>query len=220
MRHLGLWMVFLTLMMINIGCAHSKRHQRITPTPTDHFIVLAGAGDVTGMKKLLAAGVSINGKNQNGTTAAMLAAKNTQLPVLNFLKEQGADLEQSDEDGDNVMTFAMLSPDALSTIALLDLGVSPNLKVLHDFTPLLLAVHRHRIDIAMVLLQRGADLNASDLDGNTALHLAVEKDLVPLAEKLLLLGADTSLKNHQGQTAFDLAKTLDRTRLLKIFSQK
>jgi len=55
---------------------------------------------------------------------------------------------------------------------LIEGGADVNRSDIHEWTPLMYAVLRNKIEIIKLLLTRGANVNSINIDGTTALHIA------------------------------------------------
>jgi type II secretory pathway predicted ATPase ExeA len=84
-------------------------------------------------------------------------------------------------------------------------GVSPNVRDLNGFTPLMIAVVNDRAPAANVLLERGAEVNARTRGGLTALMLGIIYDRPDAVTLLLMRGADINAQSGAGWTALSFA---------------
>jgi uncharacterized protein len=84
-------------------------------------------------------------------------------------------------------------------------GVSPNVRDVSGFTPLMAAVMNDRVLAARVLLDRGAEINARARGGITALMLAVINDRPDTVKLLLERGAEVNAQSGAGWTALTFA---------------
>lgn len=84
-------------------------------------------------------------------------------------------------------------------------GVSPNVRDVGGFTPLMAAVVNDQVPAARVLLERGAAINARAHGGITALMLAVINDRPDAMTLLLERGADVNAQSGTGWTALTFA---------------
>ena len=57
------------------------------------------AGEISAMKRMLAAGANVNSRDTDGSTLLMLAASEGDLPMVKVLIEGGADVNACDERG-------------------------------------------------------------------------------------------------------------------------
>lgn len=59
------------------------------------------------VKLLIDAGADVDARSEKGTTALMLAAKNSKgVDVINLLLEKGADVNARDDKGNTALTYA------------------------------------------------------------------------------------------------------------------
>jgi uncharacterized protein len=84
-------------------------------------------------------------------------------------------------------------------------GVSPNVRDVGGFTPLMAAVVNDQIPAARVLLDQGAEANARAHGGITALMLAVINDRPEAVKLLLERGAEVNAQSGTGWTALSFA---------------
>jgi uncharacterized protein len=84
-------------------------------------------------------------------------------------------------------------------------GVSPNVRDVGGFTPLMAAVVNDQIPAARLLLDQGADVNARAHGGITALMLGVINDRPDAVKLLLERGAEVNAQSGAGWTALSFA---------------
>lgn len=84
-------------------------------------------------------------------------------------------------------------------------GVSPNVRDIGGFTPLMAAVVNDRVAAARVLLDRGAEVNARAHGGITALMLGIINDRPDAVKLLLERGAEVNAQSGAGWTALTFA---------------
>ena len=84
-------------------------------------------------------------------------------------------------------------------------GVSPNVRDVGGFTPLMAAVVNDQISAARVLLDHGADVNARAHGGLTPLMLAVINDRPGAVKLLLERNAEVNAQSGAGWTALSFA---------------
>ena len=176
-----------------------------------HAAVLTG--DLAAVEALLAAGASPDaqvtlatrvtrngqvlmlGEHLLGATPLALAAKYTEVGILEALARAGADTRLPLKNG---WTPLMLAAGAGWRYAVWDrrdraLAKAPAFQAqMYDEDGTLAAVR--------FLLDRGARVNAADEAGNTALHHVVDKGFGRVIELLVEHGADLQIANRRGQT--------------------
>ncbi len=178
-----------------------------------HAAVLTG--DIEVVEALLAAGASANaqvtlatkvtrngqvlmlGEHLLGATPLALAAKFTDVDVMEALAKAGADVRLPLKNGG---TPLMLAAGAGWRYAVWDRRE----RTLHK-TPAFQAQMYDEAgtrETVRFLLDRGAYVNAVDADGNTALHYVVDKGFDGVVELLVEHGADIDVVNRRGQTPY------------------
>jgi len=91
---------------------------------------------------------------------------------------------------------------------------------IENLTPLLLASHLGKNEIAKLLLRAGANVNASTLKGKAALHLAVESENMKLVQLLTEKGANVDARNEGGHSPLHLASFTGNTRIIRFLIKR
>jgi len=107
--------------------------------------------------------------------AAREAARTGEWSLLEFLAENGADVNQRNRGGGSALMY---------TVRALSMG---------------------RFDVARMLIAKGANVNAADEDGMTALMMAVKKSDVNMTQLLIEHGARINASNKGGITPLMMA---------------
>jgi uncharacterized protein len=128
--------------------------------------------------KIIAEGVDVNGVDNVGCTALLLASSNDNYLIMEALLRSGAD-----------PNFVLKS----------------ECENLNDGTTNLMRVSSR--ETCFLLLNYGADVNMKDNQGETALMIAVKTSNTATAKALLQRGADMNLSNNDNKTALDIAKS-------------
>ena len=126
--------------------------------------------------------------------------------TLNFLLDNGADVNVTDESGWTALSRASGRGDAEIVTLLLKKGadVNPNT----GSVPLSQASYNRHPEIVKILLTAGADVNAyDDHSQSTALMWASYYGNPEIVEMLLDEGADVNMKDHHSKTALDIASS-------------
>jgi ankyrin repeat protein len=161
---------------------------------------------------LVARGANVNQAANDGSTplsntvGTFMAGfqSRTRIPLLQFLLEHRADVNQSDWFGSTPLNVAAGRNDAQTVQILLDAGAQPEARNADGRTPLLAAVKDDAVASAETLLEFGANANGADGTGNTPLLIAVGKGYpegLALTRLLISRGADLNARNKGGTTA-------------------
>jgi len=151
------------------------------------------AGDLKWVKKHLAAGADINGKDR-GELPLCLALARCKWEVASFLLKKGADVHKRQESRNMALHEAVAAGAEVSVLkALLDLGADVNAVGQHGKTPLCLAAGGGLDDAAEFLIQKGADTAYLTKTGSGPVTEAIEHDHHCLARWLIDNGGRCSL---------------------------
>ena len=115
------------------------------------LIAAAEAGDLSTVRSLLEQGADMNGITKFGCTAMWYAASKGHLAIVQLLRQNGADMEQSGFSND--------SP--------------PQCHFLQSSTPLVAASVYGHLEVVRYLLEKGVNSGSATKLGNTSLHFAV-----------------------------------------------
>lgn len=155
------------------------------------------------LKQLTNNGRNVEARNENGTTALMIATGRKDYELMKLLLDAGAFVDATDNEGKTALIRA--HGDVVSVEILLNAGADVNASDNYDQTPLMAAMQDLNAYYGVrELIRAGADVKARDKSGNTALMMAAnssfqhESDIVRL---LLDAGADVNAKDSRGETA-------------------
>ena len=145
------------------------------------------------------------------------AAKDGNLPTVQTLLAEGANINAKDNHGQTALFMAAFGGHTEIVKLLLGKGADVNAKDNDGATGLMIAALSGRTEIVKLLLEKGADINAKTTDGKwTALGLAKSKghsDIVRLLEKagdkapLPARAAETGVSDKKDITPIDSTKT-------------
>jgi uncharacterized protein len=143
-------------------------------------------------------------RTRGGTTSAVPASRpNREAPPADRTQRTVA-MEPSDQKV--AALIARAREGELGELKrLVSSGVSPNVRDVGGFTPLMAAVVNDQIPAARVLLDQGAEANARAHGGITALMLAVINDRPEAVKLLLERGAEVNAQSGTGWTALSFA---------------
>jgi ankyrin repeat protein len=153
------------------------------PTTLDLSMAIF-SGDAADVRRLLEAGIDVNGAAAVGDSLLMKAALVKKQEVVQILLAAGATVG---------LLEAILLGEYDTVRALLDAGTDVNLSNRSGATALQWAAGQENVSIVELLLLRGADVNRADAHGHTALTRAAAKDHQEILSRLLAAGATVGL---------------------------
>lgn len=167
------------------------------------------AKDIETLKKLieLRTDLDLDEQDQNGFSAAMIAAAAGELEAFKLLVYAGADMKLRNKHGE---TALKLSETNENSIEFEKLMLKHSLETTHNspcrFYPLHHAARQGDFDYVRVLASKGCDVNVIDGDGYTPLMLAARGGHAELCELLISLGAKCDFENDKHETALSVAR--------------
>ena len=149
------------------------------------------AGNLKEIERLVAAGASVDGRDQLGSTPLMLAAWSGHAEVARFLLAHGADVNAlSKETRSTALEYAVITAHSELVRVLLAAGARVDFRYRDEQTVLHLAATREDPQIVELLLGAHAEVGAIDGNGNTPLDEAVLHSQTANAAVLIAHGAD------------------------------
>ena len=137
----------------------------------------ARRGDVARVEALVAQGVDVNARAEQGLTPLLYTMSGKEIKGFKRLLELGADPNQHTDCGESAMKWAAYQNESEHLKALLAHGGDPDLRYptadIHA-TPLHWAVQGPCVENARVLIAAGADARAEDANGSALLCAAQE----------------------------------------------
>jgi len=142
----------------------------------------------------------------------LLAAKN--LKVVKFLKENGADLNQANKWGDNILHIAVILNDKALVRYLLNNNLDIDKNGSYGRAPIHEAVRCVNIEVLELLLKSGCKVNNLTDNQCTALHIFTQglghpkmdiKKQLKMAQLLIEYGIDINFRDIYGDTALTWA---------------
>src|SRR5262245_51559903 len=175
------------------------------------------------VKMLLDAGAGVEGANEDGQTALMLAIKTGELPIVEMLVKAGANVNTVEKyQNQTPLMWAATAPKNAGAMIklLLSKGADVRPRALYSdwpnqissepraqyrpvggLTALLYASRNGCYDCVDALIGSGADLNVPTPEGVTPLMVALDNDYTDVAKLLLDRGANPSVSDWWGRTA-------------------
>lgn len=173
------------------------------------LMVASKKGDLALAKSLVKGGASIHDLTITQGTAFMFAILGDQRLLVEWLYDEGADINVVGSNGWTALTIAAAKGNAELLQWLLARGADAQIRDVYRYTPMLRAVDNGYLNTAGILLALpDTDVNAQDEYDNTALHHAVSAGNRDMVALLLNKGANPDIKNRQDMSARELAEGL------------
>lgn len=166
-------------------------------------------GPVKIAELLISRGCNIEHFNENGDTLILLACRNGQFEVLNFLLDYVSDdfiNHKAHIDGFNAILASSEANRPECIRVLHEHGIDINQitdddnQILARATPLHIASYYGRTDAVRELIKHGAKVNEKDINGSTPLHIAVIQGFIDIIKLLRNADADLMAKDNSGNT--------------------
>lgn len=182
-----------------------------TKTISDDLIQASAKGDTEEVRWLLEQGAEVNGQNEKGQTALMLATLNNHYKIVELLIEAGSDVNVRDHN--KLTPFIASGSNGFFEILELMAKNGADLDSFNQFggTALIPAAEKGYLRAVQSAIKVGVPVNHVNHLGWSALLEAVilgdggylYRDIV---EELVQAGANVELKDHGGESAIDYAK--------------
>ena len=142
--------------------------------------------DYMAAKKHIKNGAKLNARTESGESVLAYALKSrVDQDLLALLVDSGSDMFYADDEGVNILDFAVTYNNMFMVELLLQKGKDVNeVTRKSGFTPLMAAVCYGRYEIFKVLLDAGADINAAERKGMTALDFAKKMRKASMIKRL------------------------------------
>lgn len=135
--------------------------------------VLLAVGGWYGLKALEKFDIwSFIGSVFEGVTPLMTATSENDLEQIELLIEEGADINEQDEEGSTALDWAIFSGHYEAAELLLEKGADPNTVDIYEATPLITAVFNENAEMVKLLLEHGADPTFENSEGMKAYDYA------------------------------------------------
>lgn len=204
-------------------CATDKAHN-FNLLLNEEILEAAGKGNLQKVQQLIQAGVDVNTKGKDHSTALTIATvmghndivklllenenlnteqkfaaivwaeRSKNTKALQLLEEAGANI--ADSSAEDQLFYAATTGDVKQVQLLLDKDVKVDVTdPIDNSTALIMAAEKGHEKVVMLLLDNGADINAANNFGGTALHGALSDRHTDLAQLLIKRGADVNSKH-------------------------
>ncbi|OYT69279.1 MAG: hypothetical protein CFK49_07970 [Armatimonadetes bacterium JP3_11] len=177
---LGLFVAPVVLTILVLASPWFREIRTAQLERNERLLQAVESGDLEQVKRVLTAGAVVNARTKSGLTALSIAVIRGYDAIALLLIEKGASLDARDRSGDRENRMPGNSPVHYAAIygrtrvlkAMLDRGVSPNLRDRNGRTLLMLAAENGHRETVKLLLERGADPKTRSALGDTALDAA------------------------------------------------
>ena len=197
-------LVISSIFTLTMGSSFAQTEDQVTD-----FISAAKFDDVSGVKKLLAAGVSPNTKDPKGNPMLIVAIRDQSNKVADLLlADKAIDVNLPNKNDETPLMMASLDNN-LPLVKKLVLSSKAAINRT-GWTPLHYSTTAGNVEITEFLLNQGAMINARSPNNTTPLMMAVFNGNEIVIKLLLDKGADLKMRNDQGYTAIDVAASYNR----------
>ena len=171
------------------------------------FREAAASGNLAVVKLFVAAGMSVNARDEDGWTALLFAAGLGRLSVVAFLVGAGADVNARGGPLDWTALHDAAGGGDLEVVEILvGAGAAVDARDKRGRTALHVAADDGNLAVVEYLVGQGADVEARDNRGWTALHEAAGLGRLSVVEFLVGAGADLEATDDYGWTPRDDAE--------------
>lgn len=167
---------------------------------------------------------SVNSPDPQGYTPLHFAVLNNYVPLLDWLKDHGADPNSRGQSGDRPLHVAIIadhSSDGTLILRLLRMGADVNAANDYGDTPLHRAAYLGLTDKVRLLLKNKADVSRRAMRGETSLLYAARPEGYPETVLALLEGgADVNAADHFGIAPLHGAAMIGDVEVARVLIEK
>ncbi|KAB0794943.1 hypothetical protein PPYR_11782 [Photinus pyralis] len=145
--------------------------------------------------------VQVDDRDENGTTALMLAALKGRISFVKELLSHGADPNAEDNDSWSALLCASKEGFADVCHELLEHGAMVDHRDMGGWTAIMWATYKGRTDVVSLLINRGADINAHGNYHISSLLWAAGRGYTQIAQALISHGVKVNVGDKYGTTA-------------------
>lgn len=199
--------LFFISVIFLISCSHKAVQKTEVAVPPDPCFTAAAKGDLDYLQKNLE--VCTTTKTPAGTNIMMLASAKGQKDVLNFLIQNGMNIDAVDLAFSSALDYAVVTNRVDSAAFLILSGASLESKKPEGITVLMTAVQIGSPAMIQTLTTTRQAVNAKAQDGWTAIYFAIRRKDPGILSWLLRQGACKNVVDSYKQTPMDFAKEVD-----------
>lgn len=170
----------------------------------EDILAAAYRNDTETVADFIRRGMDVNTADRAGTTLLMVAARNGNEQLLEFLIKNRANLLKRNMYGDSAITLAALKGSLPILRRLVDQG-GPGINDI-GWTALHYASFGGHVESVRFLISRNAALNGKAPNGQTALMLAARQGHLGVVRLLVDAAADVNLADPEGNSALMIAR--------------
>lgn len=185
------------------------------------LLAAAAAGDVAEVRAALAAGASVEARDDRARTPLLLAALGDHVEVARVLVGAGADPNAMDHRHDTPWLVTGVTGSVAMLEVLLPAGADLTVRNRYGGVSVIPASERGHIDYVRRVVTTGIDVDhLNDLHWTALLEAVILGDgsetYAEIVRILLAAGADPMLADRDGVTALEHAERLGHTRLAEV----
>ncbi|XP_065650594.1 uncharacterized protein LOC101237623 isoform X2 [Hydra vulgaris] len=158
--------------------------------------------------------------NLQGCTPLHLASRFNRLKVVEYLLENGSQINKTTEVENNTPLLLATKYNMTDTAKYLcEHGADVKIKNIHGSTALHLAASKGNEEICNALIQNGSDINAIDSRNCTPLHMAIHGGSKTITKLLIENGADVYAKDAEGEGPIHYAAAMNQGELIILLTK-
>jgi len=207
------------IFIIYIGFSLFGLARAQTPSQITDFTKAAKFDDISEVKSLVNAGVSVNTVDPKGEPMLVLAVKDKSLKVFDYLlSNTSIEVDKPNSYGETPLMMASIDGDLEMVKTLVEKSKADVNK--SGWNPLMYACSKGQLEVAKYLVQHGAEVNTTSPNGSTPLMMAAMSGNEYVVKYLLDQGADLKLRNSLGYSAIDMAAQYDHPWIVEGLSSR
>lgn len=188
------------------------------------LLAAAEAGRITEVRRLIAGGADLEGRDGQGRTALLLAVTDNHIEMAKALLAAGANLNAQAANRDTPWLLAGASGRTEIVAAMLPLKPDLSLRNRYGGNALIPACERAHVETVKLLLTSGIDVNhVNDLGWTCLLEIVILGDGGPrhqeVARLVLAAGADPNLADKDGVTPLAHARAGEQQAVARLIEQ-